>query len=98
MTTMQWKSNVHIYLYIQVLARATSLERQEQGSKSTTRDYKSIGSKKHKKKSIKIDMHNIRRLGAQARRLKQFSGTTDGLNQTSGNCTQTSDLLLYIYI
>ena len=67
---------MHIYYYIQVLARITSLERQEQGSKNITRDYKSIGSKKKKERCTKQTCTVFRRLGALARRLEKPSGIT----------------------
>ena len=41
-TTIQWKSNIHIYLYLQVVDKVTSPKRQKQDSKEVSKDFKSI--------------------------------------------------------
>ena len=41
-TTIQLKSNVHIYLYLQVDDRVTSPKRQKQDSREVSKDVKSV--------------------------------------------------------
>ena len=40
-TTIQWKSNVHIYLYLQIVDRVTSPKRLKQHSREESKDVKS---------------------------------------------------------
>ena len=40
-TTIQWKSNVHIYLYLQIVNRVTSPKRLKQHSIEESKDVKS---------------------------------------------------------
>ena len=53
-TAIQWKSNIHIYLYLQIVDRVTSPKRLKQHSRQESKDVKS------EEIEEKWDMHKIK--------------------------------------